>query len=539
MSCRRNATSPGRIGALGRQLLGAPADDPRSRLGGAAVDGLPQPEDGVADQPLTGIERPRELLLFTLDGREDLGSTLGEMRVGIRHDVDHDLGRLGHERLAATQQATVANGPAEDAAEDVAPPLVAGEDVVRDEEGDGPRVIGDDLVAEPLGLEVLRIVAEQLTHAVMDRREQVRVVVRGDLLEDARQALQAHAGVDARCGERRQAPVRMEFELHEHEVPDLEPAWAGLAVVRDAVRSLAERRAPVEVDLRARAARARVRHPPPVLLVPRGKVAPANQTLGWQPDLVAPDAEGHIVRGVRRRGQSLAGDAEVARQEIPGPEDGIALEVVAEAPVPEHLEQGVMARCPADFLEVIVLARDAQATLVVHGARIAALLRTGEGVLELDHAAVREQQCLVAGGNQARTRDDGMTSLGEELDEPSADLDRGQIGDPGVRRRVGGRHRPQWYRTGALRHRTGPERWSGHSGRPRPIDPLDVCRPRSGQCRRQRAQIREPARMAPMIAPIVRPRRKGAVERSSCGPVIDPRPVSPKGGRAGPGRGWR
>ncbi len=120
-------------------------------------------------------------------------------RCGIRvgHDVDHDRRRLGHERLAATQQPAVADGSTQDAAQDVAPPFIAGKDVIGDEERDGARVIGDDLVAEPLGLEVLRVVAQELAHPGVDGREQVRVVVGRDLLEDAREALQAHAGVHA------------------------------------------------------------------------------------------------------------------------------------------------------------------------------------------------------------------------------------------------------------------------------------------------------------------------------------------------------
>ena len=58
---------------------------------------------------------------------------------------------------------------------------------------DRPRVVGDDLVAEALGLERVRVVAEQLAHPGVDRREEVRVVVGRDLLEDAGEALEAHA----------------------------------------------------------------------------------------------------------------------------------------------------------------------------------------------------------------------------------------------------------------------------------------------------------------------------------------------------------
>ena len=84
-------------------------------------------------------------------------------------------------------------------------------------------------------------------------------------------------------------------ELHEHEVPDLEPARAVLAVVRDALRALGRVRAAVEVDLAARPARAGVGHPPEVAVVACVDVAPARHALGRQADLVAPDVPGDLV----------------------------------------------------------------------------------------------------------------------------------------------------------------------------------------------------------------------------------------------------
>ena len=155
--------------------------------------------------------------------------------------------------------------------------------------------------------------------------------------------------------------VRVELELHEHEVPDLEPARAVLGVVRHALGALGEVRAAVVVELRAGAARAHVGHAPPVLLVARREVAPAHEALRGQADLVLPDAVREVVRGVDRGGQPVGRDLQVPGQELPRPVDRLALEVVAEAPVAQHLEQRVVAGRAADLLEVVVLARDAQA----------------------------------------------------------------------------------------------------------------------------------------------------------------------------------
>ncbi len=146
-------------------------------------------------------------------------------------------------------------------------------------------------------------------------------------------------------------------------------------------------------------------------------------------DLVAPDAARLFVVLVGRRTQSLERDAVLLGQQLDGPVDGLALEVVAKAPVAEHLEERVVARRPAHFLEVVVLARHAQAALVVDSALVRARLLAGQHVLELDHARVAEEQGRVAGGHQRRAGHDGMAAFGEEVDEAAAYLVCRQVRD--------------------------------------------------------------------------------------------------------------
>src|SRR3546814_21105911 len=76
--------------------------------------------------------------------------------------------------------------------------------------------------------------------------------------------------------------------------------------------------------------------------------------------------------------------------------DLVLLEVVAERPVAEHLEKGVVARGVADLVEVVVLAAGTQAALDIGRAHVAALLRAKEHVLELDHARV-DRKSVVSG----------------------------------------------------------------------------------------------------------------------------------------------
>ncbi len=364
---------------------------------------------------------------------------LDQVRIRLAHGLDDDDAQLGHERLAPAEDPAMADGPAQDPAEHVAAALVRRQHPVRDQEDDRPGVVGDHLVAEPLGLECVGIVAHQLAHAFVDRREQIRIEVARDLLEDAGQAFEPESRVDAR-ERQRYATGRALVELHEDEIPQLEPARAALRVVRDALRPLGQVGAAIEVDLAARAARSGVRHPPEVAVVARVDIAPDGHPLRRQADLVAPDLAGHLVVLVGRRGQALRRDAQVAGEEVPGVVDRLALEVVAEAPVAEHLEEGVMARRPADLLEVVVLAGDPQDPLVVRRPGVVALLDAGQDVLELDHAGVREEERRVAGRDEAGARHGRVAAFREELDEASTDLGGGQRPDPGVVLRDGVGH---------------------------------------------------------------------------------------------------
>ena len=115
--------------------------------------------------------------------------------------------------------------------------------------------------------------------------------------------------------------------------------------------------------------------------------------------------------------------------------DRLALEVVAEAPVAEHLEEGVVARRAAHLLEVVVLPGDPQDALVVDGADVAALLPPGQHVLELDHPGVREEQRLVARRHERGAGHLGVAALSEELDVAAANLSRSEVGNRQVRHR--------------------------------------------------------------------------------------------------------
>src|SRR5215210_8220573 len=108
-------------------------------------------------------------------------------------------------------------------------------------------------------------------------------------------------------------------------------------MIGDAMRPLRQMGAAVEVDLAAWPARSGVSHAPEVAVVTDIDVAPDRHALLGHADL-APVLPGFLVVLVRRRAEALPRDLVNLGQQLLRPDDRLALEVIAEAPVAEHLE---------------------------------------------------------------------------------------------------------------------------------------------------------------------------------------------------------
>ena len=151
------------------------------------------------------------------------------------------------------------------------------------------------------------------------------------------------------------APSALLVELHEHEVPELDvavPAAVGGAALVAVRRARSPRRSPST----ARTGRCR---PSPRSCPCRG----AGSAPAGTPTVVAPDRLGLVVGDVDGDPDAVAVEAEHLGDELPGPRDGLGLEVVAEAEVAEHLEEGEVAARAADLVEVVVLAPGPHALL--------------------------------------------------------------------------------------------------------------------------------------------------------------------------------
>ena len=375
------------------------------------------------EQVGAGLEGLQEGLLLGQRDAQDAVPVVGDLRVRRRHGVADGLHQRLQRLAGRAQQPRRADDAAQQAAQDVAAVRVGRGDAVEHEHQTGAAVVGDD--AETDVVDVARLAAGAVGGAgelfgdVDDGAQQVGFVDVLDALQQERDALDAHAGVDVLLRQRAEdlegvlAGALAALVLHEDEVPDLDvPVLVGLRAALDAVLGAA-----IVEDLRARAARPGHAHRPVVV----GHAA-ALDALFRDADDVAPDVVRLIVVEVDRDPQQLGIDAVTAvldrvGQQRPRVLDGAFLEVVAEREVAGHLEEGVVAGGDAHLLDV----EGAHALLDGGGGGELRGLVAQEVRLEGDHARVDEQQVRVV-EDQRGAGDLGVPRVHEMVDETLPDL---------------------------------------------------------------------------------------------------------------------
>jgi len=202
-------------------------------------------------------------------------------------------------------------------------------------------------------------------------------------------------------------------ELHEDEVPELEespcfrpfnecilreflaldfgPFTFGTRRNRKILGDVGE----VDKDLGARPARTGVGHLPEIIVRTQAIDARIRK-----PCDLTPERTCFVVFFEDADTQVLRRKLEFLRHELPGKLDRIALEVIAERKVAEHLEERVMPGGVADLLQIVVLSACSYALLYGRGATTGrGLFLAEEYLLELDHPSVGEQDRRVVGGH--------------------------------------------------------------------------------------------------------------------------------------------
>ncbi len=373
---------------------------------------------GVLEKRNPAIDRARKARFLLADGFGDFLRVLPQFRERIAHGIDNGGHELVQERLVHVHRLpAVTHRAAKDAAEHVATPLVAGHRPIRQRERQTADVVGDDAIRHVRRIveaAAVRLGASHLGDRLEHRREHIGVVVGINVLQHGTDALEPHARVHVPGGQRRQLARRVTVELHEHQVPDLH--HPGIVGVDQACAGLVG--GAVDVDLAARTARPRVAHFPEVVLlraevdvrrVDVGDGAPqfGGFVVGFQTVSLVPAEDGGV--------QPALVDAPDVGEQIPRPGDGLGLEVVAERPVAQHLEEGVVVGVLADIFQVVVFAAGADALLAVDGTGVVAGAGGEEDVFELVHAGVREQQRRVAVRHDGAGRHERMSVFFHEI----------------------------------------------------------------------------------------------------------------------------
>ena len=159
-----------------------------------------------------------------------------------------------------------------------------------------------------------------------DRQQQIGIVIRDFPLQHGGEALETQAGVDRRPRQWRQLTAGILVVLHEHQVPDLDVASAGVARKRLVLAArLGGFRPQIVMDFRARPARPGVAHLPEIV----GFIQAENPFFGDAGHRL-PQPLGFIVLTENRHVQAVLGQAVIFGDQIPGVLDSFGLEVIAE-----------------------------------------------------------------------------------------------------------------------------------------------------------------------------------------------------------------
>ncbi len=251
------------------------------------------------------------------------------------------------------------------------------------------------------------------------RLKDVGIVIALLPLKDHAKPLEAHTRIDMAMRELLEGAVGLAVVLHEDEVPYL-----------DDLRMVAVHQFPsghggtllggtkVEMNFATRSARARIAHLPEIILL----IAAQDTFFGNEPlpIVVRFAVERHTVLFASFEDRDIElflRKSVYLREQLPRPLDRLLLEVVAEGPVAEHLEHGVMVGIVPHLVEVVVFPRNTQTLLCVGHTRIFRRAVAQKNILELVHARIGKHQCRVILYDHRCRRDDGMLLAPEKFQE--------------------------------------------------------------------------------------------------------------------------
>src|SRR5579875_623674 len=273
-----------------------------------------------------------ELALFKAQNLVDALALCAQFAILIAHQRDDGISSLRKEGFVQSQELAMPDSAAQDAAEDIATPLVARQHAIGGKEDEGARMIGDDaqrdivLCILPIGC------AGQVRKMIDDGTEHVGIEDRFLALQHHRQAFQAQPGIDILFGQRRAPAIEVLIELHEDQVPDLQEALAVAArLTIGPATAVLDAAIIVNLGVGSAGTGGAGRSPPVI-------VQTYNRFIGETGNLT-PQARRLVILWMYRGVQALGWQPDDIRQKVPGKDNRLALKVVAYREVAQHLEE--------------------------------------------------------------------------------------------------------------------------------------------------------------------------------------------------------
>ena len=392
---------------------------------------------GFVEQGDTLVEGAQEAVFLFLDDLGDellLGLQLGEGVAHLFHQGGHET--VEESFFLSEEGVGIAHGTAQDAADDVACLCIRGQLTVSYREGNGTQVVCTDTHSDVdfllslisligpmgfLGLKgLIRETRELLLH-LDDGLEDVSIVVGVLTLQHADQTFEAHTRIDNVHRQRLQRTIGLAVELHEHDVPYLDDLrivlvhevatadTAGLALLGGTA---------IDMYLGAGTTGTCVAHLPEVVVlvavddvVGRHVLCPILRCLVVTGNILFRRALEH------RHVEVFRVQLQHVHQILPRHVDGPFLEVVAERPVAQHLEHGVVIGVVTYLLQVVVLTADAQTLLRIGTAARFRVAGTQNDIFPLVHTCVGEhQRGVVLDNHRCRGHDGVLLRLKELLE---------------------------------------------------------------------------------------------------------------------------
>ena len=271
----------------------------------------------------------QELLFFGIDGFEDEIAAGQQFGIGVTHQIKDAIDYAREKGLIEADGAPLVDGAAQNPPEHIRAPSVAWQYAVGNQKGHCPAMVGHGVVGGVLGAVIFVITATQGFDTVNQINKHVGLVGGAHPLEHHRYALEPHAGIDRRAGQRLHgAPLK----LHKHVVPDFDVI--GVIAIHAGGRHFAEVIAEINGNFGAGTTGTGIGHYPEIVFFAKTEHA-AGISAGFDPERHGVFVGGHpFVALEDGKPHALDGNLKDFSEQFPGHRNGIGLEIIAKRKIP-------------------------------------------------------------------------------------------------------------------------------------------------------------------------------------------------------------